>query len=252
MDAASRRVPGAGRTNRDDGHQLRRRARARRRRASVDCGQRRVRHVVRRPWRSAANASVSVHRHPARRRPPSSARLRPRDRPARRGGRVVPPARCSRCATRSSRFSKPRASTWSTRSRRPRSSHARRSSRRRWGAGAYLHGLRQRARRRAARTGAASDVGASWAAIPRCRRRARRRRRCRCICSTAPTTTSSPRSSPRCWRRTSAVAASPCELLETPLITHAEVDRTSTAAAVWRLIHFWTKLLMSKKELASW
>jgi dienelactone hydrolase len=33
------------------------------------------------------------------------------------------------------------------------------------------------------------------------------------------------------------------ELLETPLITHAEVDRASTAADIWRLIHFWTKLL---------
>ncbi|HEY7059441.1 MAG TPA: hypothetical protein VH458_23060 [Vicinamibacterales bacterium] len=33
------------------------------------------------------------------------------------------------------------------------------------------------------------------------------------------------------------------ELLETPLITHAEVDRRSTLTAVWRLIHFWTKLL---------
>jgi dipeptidyl aminopeptidase/acylaminoacyl peptidase len=33
------------------------------------------------------------------------------------------------------------------------------------------------------------------------------------------------------------------ELLETPLITHAEVDRSSTAADIWRLIHFWTKLL---------
>jgi len=33
------------------------------------------------------------------------------------------------------------------------------------------------------------------------------------------------------------------ELLETPLITHAEVDRSSTAGDIWRLIHFWTKLL---------
>jgi dienelactone hydrolase len=33
------------------------------------------------------------------------------------------------------------------------------------------------------------------------------------------------------------------ELLETPLITHAEVDRASSAADIWRLIHFWTKLL---------
>jgi dienelactone hydrolase len=32
-------------------------------------------------------------------------------------------------------------------------------------------------------------------------------------------------------------------VLLTPLITHAEVDRTSTAAAVWRLIHFWADLL---------
>jgi dienelactone hydrolase len=32
-------------------------------------------------------------------------------------------------------------------------------------------------------------------------------------------------------------------LLATPLITHAEVDRTSTATAIWRLIDFWTKLL---------
>ncbi len=32
-------------------------------------------------------------------------------------------------------------------------------------------------------------------------------------------------------------------MLATPLITHAEVDRTSTATAIWRLIDFWTKLL---------
>jgi dienelactone hydrolase len=31
--------------------------------------------------------------------------------------------------------------------------------------------------------------------------------------------------------------------LATPLITHAEVDRSSTATAVWRLIDFWSKLL---------
>jgi dienelactone hydrolase len=32
-------------------------------------------------------------------------------------------------------------------------------------------------------------------------------------------------------------------VLLTPLITHAEVDRTSSVAAVWRLIHFWSKML---------
>jgi hypothetical protein len=32
-------------------------------------------------------------------------------------------------------------------------------------------------------------------------------------------------------------------LLLTPLITHAEVDRTSTAAATWALIDFWSRLL---------
>jgi dienelactone hydrolase len=31
--------------------------------------------------------------------------------------------------------------------------------------------------------------------------------------------------------------------LATPLITHAEVDRSSTMTAIWRLIDFWTKLL---------
>ena len=31
--------------------------------------------------------------------------------------------------------------------------------------------------------------------------------------------------------------------LATPLITHAEVDRASTATAIWRLIDFWAKLL---------
>jgi len=35
----------------------------------------------------------------------------------------------------------------------------------------------------------------------------------------------------------------PVHVLLTPLITHAEVDRASTMAAVWRLIHFWSKLL---------
>ncbi|HEX9369234.1 MAG TPA: hypothetical protein VF921_21565 [Vicinamibacterales bacterium] len=28
-----------------------------------------------------------------------------------------------------------------------------------------------------------------------------------------------------------------------PLITHAEVDRSATRRAVWRLIHFWAQLL---------
>jgi len=32
-------------------------------------------------------------------------------------------------------------------------------------------------------------------------------------------------------------------VLLTPLITHAEIDKSSTAAAVWRLIHFWSKML---------
>ncbi len=32
-------------------------------------------------------------------------------------------------------------------------------------------------------------------------------------------------------------------LLLTPLITHAEVDRSSTTRAIWRLIDFWAKLL---------
>ena len=32
-------------------------------------------------------------------------------------------------------------------------------------------------------------------------------------------------------------------LLETPLITHAEVDRRSTPMDVWRLVRFWTELL---------
>jgi len=32
-------------------------------------------------------------------------------------------------------------------------------------------------------------------------------------------------------------------VLLTPLITHAEVDRSSTATAIWRLIDFWSRLL---------
>lgn len=35
----------------------------------------------------------------------------------------------------------------------------------------------------------------------------------------------------------------PVHLLLTPLITHAEVDRSSTARAIWSLIHFWADLL---------
>ena len=31
--------------------------------------------------------------------------------------------------------------------------------------------------------------------------------------------------------------------LATPLITHAEVDRSATAMAMWRLISFWAGLL---------
>ena len=35
----------------------------------------------------------------------------------------------------------------------------------------------------------------------------------------------------------------PVHALLTPLITHAEVDKASTVGAVWRLIHFWSRLL---------
>jgi dienelactone hydrolase len=35
----------------------------------------------------------------------------------------------------------------------------------------------------------------------------------------------------------------PVHVLLTPLITHAEVDRTSSVSAVWRLIHFWSQML---------
>jgi dienelactone hydrolase len=35
----------------------------------------------------------------------------------------------------------------------------------------------------------------------------------------------------------------PVHVLLTPLITHAEVDRSSTTTALWRLIHFWANLL---------
>ena len=35
----------------------------------------------------------------------------------------------------------------------------------------------------------------------------------------------------------------PVHVLLTPLVTHAEVDRASTTAALWRLIDFWSKLL---------
>ena len=38
-------------------------------------------------------------------------------------------------------------------------------------------------------------------------------------------------------------SAPPVHVLLTPLITHAEVDKASTFAAVWRLIHFWSLLL---------
>ena len=35
----------------------------------------------------------------------------------------------------------------------------------------------------------------------------------------------------------------PVQVLLTPLITHAEVDRPSSMFSVWRLIHFWSKML---------
>jgi len=38
-------------------------------------------------------------------------------------------------------------------------------------------------------------------------------------------------------------ARQPVHVLLTPLITHAEVDRSSTAQAVWQLIDFWARLL---------
>ncbi len=40
-----------------------------------------------------------------------------------------------------------------------------------------------------------------------------------------------------------AARGGPVHVLLTPLITHAEVDRAPTMAAVWRLIDFWSKLL---------
>src|SRR5213079_2162596 len=41
----------------------------------------------------------------------------------------------------------------------------------------------------------------------------------------------------------SRAGSPPVHVLLTPLITHAEVDKASTLAAVWRLIHFWSQLL---------
>ena len=35
----------------------------------------------------------------------------------------------------------------------------------------------------------------------------------------------------------------PVRRLATPLVTHAEVDRTATASAVWELVSFWTDVL---------
>jgi dipeptidyl aminopeptidase/acylaminoacyl peptidase len=38
-------------------------------------------------------------------------------------------------------------------------------------------------------------------------------------------------------------AKRPVHVLLTPLITHAEVDRASTAQAIWQLVDFWARLL---------
>ena len=193
--------------------------------------QRGVRHVVRRPRRSAADAALSLYRRPAGRRRPSAARLRPRDRPAGVADRSCRRRRCSRCATRSSPFSKRRGSTWSTRSRPPRSSPAPRRSRRRSREPAHTYmgyvNARDVARlgpvllpdaRRARRRSRALAVALAAAAVPGLSAaRHRRQRRAR-------------RSSRRCWRRTSRPAGLRVQLLETPLITHAEVDRRSTPA----------------------
>jgi predicted esterase len=43
--------------------------------------------------------------------------------------------------------------------------------------------------------------------------------------------------------RDMAARGVPVHVLLTPLITHAEVNRAPTVAAVWRLIHFWANLL---------
>ena len=39
------------------------------------------------------------------------------------------------------------------------------------------------------------------------------------------------------------LALEPVRRLATPLVTHAEVDRTATASAVWELVSFWTDVL---------
>ena len=116
--------------DRDDGHQLRRRPLDRRRRTPVDCRDS-VAFVMSFGGHGDLPRTLRYlcTGHSAGRRRASAARLRSRDRPAQRRRRVVPATRCSRCATRSCRFSKRRGSTWSTRSKRPRSSHARRRSR---------------------------------------------------------------------------------------------------------------------------
>ena len=110
--------------------QLRRRTGDRGRRPPVAAGPRRVRHGVRRPRGSAADAQVSLHRHPARWRDPPAARLRPRHRPA----RARPIGSCrrrrwTRCAPPSWRISRRRAWTWSTRRRRRSSSREPKRSR---------------------------------------------------------------------------------------------------------------------------
>jgi fermentation-respiration switch protein FrsA (DUF1100 family) len=40
-----------------------------------------------------------------------------------------------------------------------------------------------------------------------------------------------------------AAAGTEARALLTPLITHAEVDRGSTVAAMWRLVDFWSRVL---------
>ena len=142
---------------------------------------------------------------------------------------IVPPDQVAAAARRHLLVSRSVATRRDRQGQGGRGVRARENARGRAGrAGAHVYGLRERARRRAARPAAAPDTGAA-------------RRRPRAVAVAIPP----PRCQvyllhgtddnvvpgdrvhvagaglPRSWR--------PVELLETPLITHAEVDRSSTA-----------------------
>ena len=201
--------------------------------------------ALRRARRSAADADVTCARASSR-----TARRAPRTTTASRSSCSAPPITSSpprrwpRCAPRSSRSWRRPGSTWWTRRPPRRSSRARRRSRRR-STSRHARYMGYVNARDVARLGPVllpfmAELGGDPALSPArsplpaapglpAPRHGRQRRPRDRVDAAGPRPRQGPPHGP-----------SSCV---TPLITHAEVDRASTARAAWSLIDFWARLL---------